>query len=190
MIYLKEADFGLSSLSINWERFEAVLFSNPHIITSVTFITRRPKPELNMTLIIEPFDTLVWVCFFIVLLFILFYSCLSSRYLTEMKNIDLSWTMISLLLRQQISYVLPLVVSLRLVLCCWLLACIVLTSSYSGCLYSLMTYPPRIKTIDTLINLAIAQRNGEIQVIANENSSYGQWLKVQFFYSVFNIIFI
>jgi len=43
-----------------------------------------------------------------------------------------------------------------------------------------MTIPPKIKTIDTLKNLAIAQRKGKIEVIANENSAYYQSLKVQF----------
>jgi len=51
------------------------------------------------------------------------------------------------------------------------LACVVLTTSYGGCLYSLMAVPSRVKTIDTVTELAIAQTNGQIQVIANEKTS-------------------
>ncbi len=45
------------------------------------------------------------------------------------------------------------------------MACLVLRTSYSGCLHSLMAFPSRMKTIDTVEELAIAQKNEEIQTI-------------------------
>ena len=62
--------------------------------------------------------------------------------------------------------------------CCWILSCLVLTSSYSGCLHSLMAIPSKVKPIDTINELAIAQREGKIQVIAVENSVFYIELKV------------
>jgi hypothetical protein len=75
-------------------------------------------------------------------------------------------------------FCLPSVGSLRILLSGWLLACLVLISSYSGCLHSLMAFPSRIKTINTIEELAIAQRNGEIQTISTESSLNFHLLKV------------
>jgi len=108
----------------------------------------------------------------------LFNFRLISQYYIEMKNIDLSWALISASLRQQFSRRLPPVEPLRLMSCSWLLECIVLTSSYSGCLFSLMAISSSLKTIDTIHELAIEQRNGRIQVTATEKSVYFQSLKV------------
>jgi len=108
----------------------------------------------------------------------LFNEWLISQYWIELKKIDLSWAIISALFRQQTSCRLPSVGPLRIMLCCWLLACLVLTSSYGGCLYSLMAVPSHVKTIDTINELAIAQRAGKIQVTATASSSYYHSLKV------------
>jgi hypothetical protein len=96
----------------------------------------------------------------------------------ELRKIDTNWAIISALLRQQTSFLLPSVRPFRLIISCWLWACLILTSSYAGNLYSLMTLPPKLKTIDTITQLAKAQSNGQIQVIATESSAYFHSLKV------------
>jgi hypothetical protein len=103
---------------------------------------------------------------------------LISQNWTELKQISINWAIISALLRQQLSCRLPTIGPLRILLCCWLLTCLVLTASYSGCLYSLMAVPSKIKTIDTLKELANAQRNGLIQVTCIGDSSYYESLMV------------
>ncbi|CAG2110818.1 unnamed protein product [Medioppia subpectinata] len=62
--------------------------------------------------------------------------------------------------------------SLRPVFTGWLWACLVLTSSYSGCLYSLMSFPTRVKTINTVEELAEAQREHRVRVIATTSDAY------------------
>ncbi len=67
---------------------------------------------------------------------------------------------------------LPSIASLRIIFISWLLACLVLRSSYSGCLNSLMAFQSNIKTIDTLTELSNLQTKGEIQVTATKSSAY------------------
>jgi hypothetical protein len=147
-------------------------------------MTSPPKTEPNLTLVMDPFDYLVWI--FVVIAFILMFlkSWIISRTLTEIKNFDINWKIITVSLRQQISSHLPPFVHLRILFSCWLLACFVLTTSYSGCLYTLMAFPSHIKTIDTINELSIAQINGEIEVIAVINTNYYEFLKVCYFFRI------
>ncbi|CAG2110819.1 unnamed protein product, partial [Medioppia subpectinata] len=86
-------------------------------------------------------------------------------------KISIKWTVVEIVLRQNSS--LPLIPgSLRPVFTGWLWACLVLTSSYSGCLYSLMSFPTRVKTINTVEELAEAQREHRVRVIATTSDAY------------------
>ncbi len=96
----------------------------------------------------------------------------------ELRKIDTKWAIVCAALRQQTSFPLPSVLPLRLMICFWLLACFVMTSGYSGCLYTLMAFPSNMETIDTITKLAIAQTNGEIQVTLAASSIYFQSLRV------------
>jgi hypothetical protein len=96
----------------------------------------------------------------------------------DLKKLSLKYALIYTSIGQQLYFCLPSVGSLRILLSGWLLACLVLRSSYSGCLHSLMAFPSRIKTIDTVKELANAQKNGEIQTIT-ESKKFYQSLEVK-----------
>jgi hypothetical protein len=147
-------------------------------------MTSPPKTEPNLTLVMDPFDYLVWIFVIIAFILMFFKSWIISRTLTEIKNLDINWEIITVSLRQQMSSHLPPFFHLRILFSCWLLACFVLTTSYSGCLYTLMAFPSHIKTIDTINELSIAQINGEIEVIAVINTNYYESLKVCYFFSI------
>ncbi|CAG2102902.1 unnamed protein product, partial [Medioppia subpectinata] len=83
---------------------------------------------------------------------------------------DMKWLVVNTALRQQCPVCIPH--RLRLLMVFWLLATLVLTSSYSGCLYSLMAFPTRTKTINTVEELATAQSQHTIQVMATKNGAY------------------
>lgn len=72
----------------------------------------------------------------------------------------------------------PSLTSIRLIYLFWSFACLVIGTSYAGCLYSLMTIPSRNPTIDTIEDLAKTQSKGKIQVVGIAGSSYSQALKV------------
>jgi len=176
--FSKRADIGFGQLSVTHQRSEAVYFLNPHIITSASFVTSPPKLEPIITLVIKPFDYSVWICFIFSLILIIFNIWVISHYFTALKKIHIKWAIICASLRQQLSCSLPPIVPLRIMFSCWLLSCLVLTYSYSGCLHSLMAFPSKFNTIDTIEELSIAQRNGQIQVTDTEAGIYYQSLKV------------
>jgi hypothetical protein len=144
----------------------------------MTFITPSPKATPNITLIIDPFDYFIWI-WIIVVFFLLFCNLfLITQKWNELKKLSLKWALIYTSIGQQLYFCLPSVGSLRILLSGWFLAWLVLRSSYSGCLHSLMAFPSRMKTINTIEELAIAQKNGEINTISTGTSSYFHLLKV------------
>jgi hypothetical protein len=167
--FLKEADIGFGELSIYNERSAVANFLYPHIITSASFITSIPKSEPIITLFVKPFDYLVWISLMFVFILIFLNEWILSRHYFKLKNIEIYWNTISVSLNQQISCRLPSINSFRIMLSSWMIAVLVLTSSYAGCFYSLMAFPSQVKTIDTITELAIAQKNGEIQVITTDS---------------------
>jgi hypothetical protein len=160
------------------ERSEVVQYSNAYFMTPLTFITPSPKATPNITLIIDPFDYLIWI-WIIVIFFLMFCNLfLITQKWNELKKLSLKWALIYTSIGQQLYFRLPSVGSLRILLSGWLLACLVLRSSYSGCFHSLMAFPSRMKTINTFEELAIAQKNGEIQTISSGRSVNFHVLKV------------
>ncbi len=167
--FLKEADIGFGELSIYNERSAVANFLYPHIITSASFITSIPKSEPIITLFVKPFDYLVWISLMLVFILIFLNEWIQSLHYFKLKNIDIYWNIISMSLNQQISCRLPSINSFGIMLSSWMIAVLVLTSSYAGCLYSLMAFPSQVKTIDTITELALAQKNGQIQVITTDS---------------------
>ncbi len=141
-------------------------------MTPLTFITPSPKATPNITLIIDPFDYFIWI-WIIVVFFLLFCNLfLITQKWNQLKKLSLKWALIYISIGQQLYFYLPSMGSLRILFSGWILACLVLRSSYSGCLHSLMAFPSRMKTINTIEELAIAQRNGEIQTITGYSLFY------------------
>ncbi len=171
---------------MTYERSKAVYFLNPHIITALSFITSSPKIEPNLTLIIDPFDYSVWIYIIIAFILMFFNSWVISKTSVETKKFYLNWEIITAFLRQQTSSHLPNLFALRIVFCCWILSCFVLTSSYSGCLHSLLAFPSHIKTINSITELLSSQTRGVIQVIAVKKAVYYQSFKVLIIFSSFN----
>jgi hypothetical protein len=174
----KISDLGFAGLTIGNDRLKVVDFLNPHLMTSVTFITPFPKPIPNITLVFQPFDYSIWFCVIITFILKSFNEVLISRHTFRSKNMIRSRKTNFNSFFQLLCRHLPTVHPLRIIVCVWLLAYLILRSSYSGCLHSLMTIPSRVKTIDTITELSIEQKSGRIQVIAPHGSIHFQELKV------------
>jgi hypothetical protein len=174
----KISDLGFAGLSVANNRLQVVDFLNPHLITSVTFITPFPKPIPNITLVFQPFDYLIWFCVIVTFILKSFNEVLISRHIFRSKNMIRNRKINFNSFFQLLSRHLPTVYPLRIIVCVWLLAYLILRSSYSGCLYSLMTIPLHVKTIDTITELSIEQKSGRIQAISSRGSIHFQELKV------------
>lgn len=178
-IVTKEADLGFAGLTVTEERSRFVYFTDPHIITSVSFITPPPKNKPKVTLVIEPFEPLVWVSIFVSIFLMFSIGEVIIRKWVQFRKLHIKWGFISVLLKQTLCCRPPNLIPLRLLMYFWLLACLVLTASYSGCLYSLMAVPTKAQPINELTELAAEQKKGRIQVVAIGSSSYFECLKVQ-----------
>lgn len=108
---------------------------------------------------------------------------LLNRYSSESTKVDINWAIICASLRQHFPFQSLSKDPFRFMFCSWILTCLVLTSSYSGCLHSLMAFPSHLKTIDTITQLSIAQKKDEIELMVSKDSSDYYSLKV-------NILFI
>jgi hypothetical protein len=147
-------------------------------MTPMTFITSSPKATPNITLVVDPFDYFIWICVIVAFLQMFCKLFIISQNWKELRKISIKWALIYTSFGQQLYFYLPSVGSLRILFSGWLLAFLVLRSSYSGCLHSLMAFPSRMKTIDTITELANAQKNGEIQTSTEYPLVY-QLLKVK-----------
>ena len=64
----------------------------------------------------------------------------------------------------------------------WSTAAFVLTTGYAGCLCSLITIPQKMKTLDTVLELADAVKSGKVILTGLSNSAYSDALIVSGFH--------
>ena len=149
------------------DRAEAVKFTYPYLIDLVTFIYPAPTTRINHLNVFKPFDTKIWINILIniIILLILF-----------KKRSLIIWIIITLLLRQQYNFG----YDQRVWLCGWVLAGVVLTVSYAGVMFSIITTPFEFGRISTLNELDYAQKTGQITVIGVKDGIYYNMIKVTF----------
>ena len=168
----KKADIGLSEVSMTAERTKAVLFSRPYAVTFVTFMTSVPNDKVNYEFIFDVFGATVWMLLGLTLLTLfLTIRLLSSR-------TQLSWSLLSALLNQPMVSRLRTNASVAIFLFFWILSCLVLTKSYSQCLYALMAVPLQSETINSIEELAAAATSQRIKVKTDKSSTGFDLIKV------------
>ena len=185
---MQQADIGICDISVTDIRAQDIHFLYPHIIDHVTFISPWPIIIHNVNLY-EPFDKLIWILIIISILSLIFITNLMNKLSKNIKI--LKFILIAILFKQSINKKFAKHTTNKLIISSWLLICIVLTTSYGGCIHSLRTVPHeyRVETIDELGN---ALSNGFIQVLMKPTSSYYNLFsvnKIQFIYIFIYYIF-
>ena len=142
-----------------------VSYSRPYIIDVVTFTTPEPLIRQNIASLLAPFDYIIWIILLINIL-VVFIINVFLYY----KDYQILWAIISLLFKQQ--YIINDNLFKRFQMSGWLLASVVLTCSYSGCIYSQMTKPYTLTTIDSLYDLAQALSSRIMKGIAMEGDPH------------------
>ena len=141
-------------------------------------MTSLPEIRTNYEMIFNVFGPTVWL--FIILCLVLLFLIIRffSKSKPILRNIHLSWSSVAALLNQPMTCHLPQEMSIRILVYFWILTCLVLTKSYSQCLYSLMAVPLKTKTIDTIQELADALKQNKISVRTDKSSSALELIKV------------
>ena len=160
-------------------RSKAVEYFYPHLTTDVTFITTQPQEKTtNIYLAFKPFSINVWIGLFLSIFTCFLFDKLYNRIHAERYVTKVFWYSINSMFRQQ--YTIPASNNIRSSLNIWFvnwsLATFVLTTAYGGYLVSLSTIPNRVKTIDTVDELALAVETNKIIVTSLRNSLYPRTL--------------
>ena len=141
------------------ERSEAVLFSYPHFINSVTFTTPIADRIGYSSSLLGPFEPKIWLFLFsLVSIAFLYGFCLKQEI---QKSSQIQWSVVSIILGQPIPAFKSRLFSMRFLISCWLFSALILKNFYSGELFSLMTFTSegdKIETIDEFINVVTTGR--------------------------------
>lgn len=165
----KRADIGVYNLYITWDRAQAVFFSYPYDISPLTFTSPLPQLRLNNLNFFEPFDKWFWltIALNILVISLLIHFVFKSRF-------ESIWVMTAILLRQQTS----INARYRRLIFAWMMVGVVVSTSYSGVVYSLMSTTLERERIETLVDVIRAQKSKKITPVAIENSPTIAMIKV------------
>ena len=153
---------------------EAVLYSTPHYINSVTFSTPLPEFKGYSSSLLGPFEDRIWFSLLSAILLVFILSPL----------LKLNWALIPLLFGQSLlpsQYRTP---SLKILISCWLFIVLVLRNYYSGEIFTLMTRISDLDTIETLDDFSRVISSGKMTVVALSDLYMPQ---IEVFYLVYII---
>ncbi|KAK4317461.1 hypothetical protein Pmani_011463 [Petrolisthes manimaculis] len=159
MLQRNEIEIALGPFFISWERTEVLDFSRGLYMDRQTLITPRPQLKGDVTGLIKPFTLQVWMMVLISAVSIMVIMVVLVKgegyiigYNPKMVIGQAAvWTLQTL--TQESSHWLPRMDSARLLVLTWLLASLVIMTSYSGILTSMLTVPRVTIPIDSLADL-------------------------------------
>lgn len=186
-------DIMIGGFHLTEERSKHFSYSYPYFIDHTTIMTRQSERIYHQAeQFFEPFDQYIWLMICFLFGFIVVFDRLSSVLLVVDNNNngnghrrisssssstsssssinDLPWIWIQILLRQPVKNLHYLRSSSLLITNIWLLFAFIITSSYAGCLLSLISIP-KINIIDSLEELARHCRSNTITVLIERNTT-------------------
>lgn len=149
-----------------------------HASDSVTFVTKTPEIKPNTKLILEPFNLDVWLCLIFSIVACMIFDQLCKHYSKSGHYRNVLWVSMYSMFRQQIYRFSTLTASHQVWNLFWTIGVFILTTAYAGCLYSLLSIPIKIKTIDTVNELIEAAERNEIAISGLNRSSFIKELQV------------
>ena len=145
----------MAKVTLTENRVKVVDHSYPYLIDSITFTS--PLPTLyGYTNLLEPFDNHIWICIMSSIL-----TIITVKYFIFGR---LDFSPFRTLFGQPIAREKTNSFGDRLLLFNWLIMSVILTSSYAGCVYSLISVPKKLK-IETLNSLIDGQNSGLVRAI-------------------------
>nr|XP_046915821.1 uncharacterized protein LOC124496347 [Dermatophagoides farinae] len=167
-------DIGIGGWTLNYERAQSVGYLYPYLVEQTSIMTavshyHTPDPDK----LFKPFDHFIWMGVFGSLVLFFLFGRFDRRFKRRHHGSSLLWINLQLLFRQPVHswFKDPRVTSDKLfVSSLWMLIVIVLTSSYAGCLFSVITVP-HIDTIDTIYKLAQQCNRGSFVVLVENGTA-------------------
>ena len=98
--YVQRAHLGIGGVSFTYERSQAIQYSKVYLFSPLTYITPPPGTKPPVTLILEPFDVPVWISVLFALLFVIIAQRIIIHKVIKNRKSDITWPLISCLLRQ------------------------------------------------------------------------------------------
>ena len=130
-----------------------------------------PRYRVHFSLLDE-FDKFIWILLSIAVLSIWFYIYFKSKLSINYKQVLNQWIIITILFQQSFhGKIFIKDIMLRLLFILWTLSCLVLTTCYAGCIYSIITLPRESK-IETINDLVTAAKNGYLNIIIHKTTNY------------------
>lgn len=169
---------------MTFNRSQSVKYLYPHLVTSVTFITPAPSTAPNLYLAFKPLSFDVWMGFLMSLLICALFDLLYNWVHRSGSYVKVFWLSMYSMFRQQCSSTGQETTSMNIWMFFWSVTAFVLTTAYAGCLCSLITVPQKMKTIDTVLELAEAVKKGKVILTGLSNSAYSDALIVSPFATV------
>ena len=99
-ILFQKADIGVGGVSLTYPRSQVVEYSKIYSIAPVTYITPPNGLKSPATLILEPFTVPLWFSILFALISVIIYQKFIVYKVIKNKNSDITWPLISALLRQ------------------------------------------------------------------------------------------
>ena len=156
--YPKRAHIGIGAITLTNTRAEAIDYSYPHYINSVTFTSPLPERAVIISTLLSPFEDKIW---FFLLIFVLFTFLLSPI----MKS-DIKWSVLSVIFSQSIPRLLSTPLSTKLLISAFLLSIFVLKNFYCAQLFEAMTFAEDLEIMETIEAFAKVVRSGRLKVLA------------------------
>ena len=155
----------MPEISINFERSEYVLFSFPHTITSVTYVTTPPKMVKHFKYLYGVFDEWTWI------LLLSTFVVYMSMFIFSKSLFKFYWTVVEIFLQQASNFRNTQSTKIRVLFLTLMLACSNLSTIYSNLLYSLSVSPSKPEEINTILKLIAKSLTGEIEVTSFSDTS-------------------
>ena len=159
---MQRADFAIGGITLTLQRMEAVKYSVPHYINSVTFTTALPESKGYSSSLLGPFEDRIWFSLLAALLLVFILS----------PALEINWSLIPLLLSQPIIPSQYRTLPLKALIGCWLFTALVLKNYYSGEIFGLMTRISELDSIETIEEFEKVLLSGKVKVITIGNSTF------------------
>ena len=141
---------------------EAITYSFPHYINSVTFTTALPEFKGYSSSLLGPFEDRIWFSLLAAILLVFILS----------PVLKVNWSLIPLLLSQPLIPSQYRTLPLKALIGCWLFTALVLKNYYSGEIFGLMTRISDLDSIETIEEFEKVLLSGKVKVLTLGDSTF------------------